>query len=346
MNSMIESLSFNDDYSRFIVATCNGFLVYETDPYLYKFSRHEFEGGLKIAKVFGSTGIISFVGTGKHEERPENVAFLWDQREEQIITSMQCTEEIKMIIPQLPLLAVITDKLVFMFQFGDETVQMPKHEIDQGTYECVLLKYLKGKVMLIYPSSKNLGTVIIQKYKANKNGKFEEFNVLKIPAHQNKIRKLATNSTGTLLLTCSVCGTLIKIFDTDTGNKIQELRRGLDTAQILDCCFSPKSDFITVVSSKGTLHIYSLNDVKKDRPENKKSSFSFISNVLPSYFSSEWSFAKTTLDPEWVEAGLIVTFGRDQSIIVIVKNGKYIRYHFNTINQSIEKDKEDRWCDI
>lgn len=344
MTCNIETISFNDDHTRFIVGSKDGFLVYETDPCQYKFSRHTYEGGLCIVKVFSRSGIVVFVGTGKNIEYPKNKAYIWDDPKEKIITWIECTEDIMEIIPQDPLLVILTNNVATVFHLQIGLKQLPSHEIDNDTYDCVLVKNIGNKPTLIYPSSKDIGKIIIQTYNWD-DKELVESAILTISAHDNKIKKTAINSDGTLLMTSSIKGTIIRIFDTSNGNCIQVVRRGINSASIIDCCFCSKSEYITVVSDTSTLHLYSLNTTNKDKPENTKSSLSFIPNMfLPSYFTSEWSFASTTLEQEWINSGIIVTFGlTNNNIIIIIKNGKYVRYTFNPIIKTIEKDKEDYW---
>lgn len=57
---------------------------------------------------------------------------------------------------------------------------------------------------------------------------------LTISAHQNPINCIAVNSTGTLLATTSEQGTLIRVFNTKTGDKLAEFRRGTVATKIHD----------------------------------------------------------------------------------------------------------------
>lgn len=80
-----------------------------------------------------------------------------------------------------------------------------------------------------------------------------------IEAHETGIASLALNNDGTLLATSSEKGTIIRIWDTESGTKLQELRRGKDPADIFSITFDPSSKFLSVFSSdKGTIHIFAV----------------------------------------------------------------------------------------
>lgn len=105
------------------------------------------------------------------------------------------------------------------------------------------------------------------------------------------------------MATASEKGTLVRLWDTKTGTQIRELRRGADRADIYSLAFSANAEWLCVSSHKGTVHIYGLTaEHDKREEENRRnkaqedsktrvSTFSFMKEILPSYFSSEWSFA-------------------------------------------------------
>jgi len=161
-----------------------------------------------------------------------------------------------------------------------------------------------------------------------------------IQAHNNSLTQMVLNLEGTRLATSSEKGTLIRIFDTKTGDQLKEFRRGADKAEIYCIAFSPNSQWICVSSDKGTVHVYGVataepqpTEEKKQTEEslakNSKSSLSFMKEILPSYFSSEWSFANFRVQ----ESHCVVCFGtvEKNSIIVVCADGSYYKYSFDLI---------------
>ena len=132
---------------------------------------------------------------------------------------------------------------------------------------------------------------------------------LVISAHNGAITCLTLNRDGSLLATTSEKGTLIRLFNTQSGEKISEVRRGSDTALIKHLSFEwDTGSYLACCSDKSTIHIFktppmsssaSGNDYEAEEAKsastvnnsgNVRSYFSALSSVV-SFAGSEWSFA-------------------------------------------------------
>ncbi|RYR02303.1 hypothetical protein Ahy_B06g081118 isoform B [Arachis hypogaea] len=99
--------------------------------------------------------------------------------------------------------------------------------------------------------------------------------VAQFKAHTSPISALCFDPSGTLLVTASIHGNNINIFrimpsssrngsghqSTDLSYShvhLYKLHRGLTSAVIQDICFSHMSQWVAIISSKGTCHIFSL----------------------------------------------------------------------------------------
>ena len=63
-------------------------------------------------------------------------------------------------------------------------------------------------------------------------------------AHQSELAYISVNYQGTMVATASIKGTLIRVFDTKTGNQLIELRRGADTAKLYCINFSHDNAYL------------------------------------------------------------------------------------------------------
>lgn len=86
-----------------------------------------------------------------------------------------------------------------------------------------------------------------------------------VAAHETSIAQLAFNKMASLLATCSEKGTLIRLFDAITGDKLHELRRGSEPAQIQSISFEWEScAFLTCSSDRDTIHIFKVAGEQKE----------------------------------------------------------------------------------
>jgi len=70
---------------------------------------------------------------------------------------------------------------------------------------------------------------------------------------------MCLNFSGSLLATASDKGTLIRIFSTESGQPLQELRRGAEKADIYSICFDIKSKWLACSSDRSTIHIFTVS---------------------------------------------------------------------------------------
>ncbi|CAN6451150.1 unnamed protein product [Victoria cruziana] len=115
----------------------------------------------------------------------------------------------------------------------------------------------------------NVGVVVIKDF-------ITRATVSRFRAHTSPISALCFDPSGTLLVTASVHGNNINVFRimplhvTDDSNSVcydwsashvhlYKLHRGMTSAVIQDICFSSYSQWVAIVSSRGTCHIFVLS---------------------------------------------------------------------------------------
>lgn len=94
------------------------------------------------------------------------------------------------------------------------------------------------------------GAVRLGIYEKNVNFSFQ--------AHQSALSAMSITNSGHLLATSSEKGTLIRIFSTQNGNCLQEMRRGTDKAEIYCLVFDKMSKHLAVSSDKETIHVFKV----------------------------------------------------------------------------------------
>ncbi|KAI3664988.1 hypothetical protein L6452_43603 [Arctium lappa] len=128
-------------------------------------------------------------------------------------------------------------------------------------------------------------------------------------AHTSPISALCFDLSGTLLVTASIHGNNINIFrilpsfsQNESGSRnfdwnsahvhLYKLHRGMTSAVIQDICFSNYSQWIAIVSSRGTCHIFLLSPFGGEtgiQLQNSKS----IGRTLSAFVSVPWWFTSS-----------------------------------------------------
>mmetsp|Transcript_112960 Transcript_112960/g.300076 ORF Transcript_112960/g.300076 Transcript_112960/m.300076 type:complete len:440 (-) Transcript_112960:103-1422(-) len=335
-------ISFNQDFTCFVCGTENGFRVYNTDPFRLTY-RRDFENGsgLGVIAMLFRTNILAFAGGGKSPRFPPYKVVLWDDRKARVIAELSFRSAVKSVRLRRDLVVAVLNNKVYVYGFRSlslfdsiETTDNPKGlvclstEGDRAVLVCPGRQ--QGRALVIYyPRSFGDMHAPVQR---------ERTNI--IAAHESAIAAMSIDSTGTLLATASDKGTILRVYDTASGARLQELRRGADRAEIHSLTFSPNGEWLAVSSDKGTIHIFSTGSTRPATraaggsagsqdaalPTNSKSSLQRLSRVLPAYFSSEWSLAQFRV-PDY---RCIAAFGSDPNTIVVVcANGSYYKARFD-----------------
>ncbi|XP_071701720.1 autophagy-related protein 18h-like [Rutidosis leptorrhynchoides] len=126
-----------------------------------------------------------------------------------------------------------------------------------------------GRAVAHTTENANAGMVVIKDFVSKEV-------ISQFRAHTSPISALCFDPSGTLLVTASVHGNNINIFrilpsssQNESGNQtfnwnsahvhLYKLHRGMTSAVIQDICFSQYSQWISIVSSRGTCHIFLLS---------------------------------------------------------------------------------------
>lgn len=358
-------ISFNQDFTCFVCGTETGFRVYSTDPFRLTYRRDlDGGGGLGVIAMLFRTNILAFAGGGRSPRFQPHKLVLWDDRQARAIAELSFRAPVKSVRLRRDLVVVAVEKKVYVYGLRSlslldsiETIANPKGLccLSVGVERAVLVcpGMQKGKALVVfYPRD----------YGDSQGTQRERTTI--IGAHESIIAAIATDSGGSLLATASDKGTIIRIYDTASGSKLQELRRGADRAEIHSLVFSPGRDFIAVASDKGTVHIFAIQQGEQGAsspsytasissslptsasmrsqgysgaevdsgtdatPSNQKSSLSRLTRILPSYFASEWSLAQYRV-PDF---RCTAAFGADPHTVVIVcANGSYYKARFDPV---------------
>lgn len=323
-NNELLFVGFNQDYGCFACGTSTGFRIYNCDPFKETFRRDFSNGGIGYVEMLFRCNILALVGGGRNPRYPPNKVMIWDDHQNRCIGELSFRSEVKAVKLRRDRVVVVLEHKIYVYNFADLKLVDHIETTSNAKGLCALCPYSSNTV-LVCPGLQK-GHVRVELYDHKKT--------TLIDAHEGPLSCFALNFDGTRLATASEKGTLVRIWDTFTGEKLQEVRRGADRAEIYSICFNYNSQWLAVSSDKGTVHVFKLNHATQstskhgeDKPvANPKSSLSFMKTILPSYFSSEWSFAQFKIP----DVKTIVAFGAEKnSLIIVSADGSFYKALFD-----------------
>mmetsp|Transcript_94939 Transcript_94939/g.238117 ORF Transcript_94939/g.238117 Transcript_94939/m.238117 type:complete len:494 (+) Transcript_94939:232-1713(+) len=345
--------SFNQDFTCFACGTESGFKVFSTDPFRLTRSR-DFApgGGIGVVAMLFRTNILAFAGGGKSPKYQPHKVVIWDDLQARTIAELSFRSAVKAVRLRRDLVVVVLNNKVYVYGFRSLSL-LDSIETTSNPKGLCCLSIGADRAVLVCPGMQQ-GRALVVFYPrafAELQAPVARERTTIIAAHESAIAAMATDYNGMLLATASDKGTIVRVYDTTSGMRRQELRRGADRAEIHSLAFSPTGDFLVVSSDKGTIHIFAIG-----RPtsvvsssstgggysdggaggsagsgsgagsSNAKSSLQRISRVLPAYFSSEWSLAQFRV-PDY---RCISAFGADpHTIVAVCANGSYYKARFD-----------------
>ncbi|KAG5044058.1 hypothetical protein AAZX31_03G191900 [Glycine max] len=329
-------LSFNQDQACFAAAADNGFRIYNCDPFRELFRREFDGGGIGHVEMLFRCNILALVGGGPNPQYPPNKVMIWDDHQGRCIGELSFRAAVRGVRLRRDRIIVVVEQKIFVYNFADLKLVQQIETVPNPKGLCAVSQ-LSDSLVLACPGL-HKGQIRVEHY-AQKKTKF-------ISAHDSRIACFALTLDGQLIATASTKGTLIRIFDTDHGTLLQEVRRGANAAEIYSLAFSSTAQWLAVSSDKGTVHVFSLK-VNSSIPEQEKSqsssnsdaaitpssssrSFIKLKGVLPKYFNSEWSVAQFHLQEG---SHYTVAFGLQKNTVIILgMDGSFYRCQFDPVH--------------
>ena len=188
---------------------------------------------------------------------------------------------------------------------------------------------IRDRGILVYSNEFNLGQIHITRLQNENDQLSMKVNIVK--AHATPIKMVRLNKKGDMVATCSMDGTIIRVYQTETGVLVKELRRGLDRALILEMCWSPNGSKLAVVSDKWTLHVFEIfNDSENQRHVLKNW-------INMKYFQSEWSLCNYKLNIEKGETSCKIAWIDDLSLAIVWPSRQLVENYKVVHSMDMEK---------
>ncbi|CAA2956843.1 autophagy-related 18a [Olea europaea subsp. europaea] len=271
--------------------------------------------------LFGCN-IFALVGGGDSAQYPLNKVMVWDDNPNRCIGELFFRSEVRGVRLRRDRIVVVLEQKILVYNFADLKLLHEIETIANPKGLCAVSRVAGSFVLFVQG------------------------------CRRDRIASFTLSQDGKLLATASTKGTLVRIFNTHDGTLLQEVRRGVNRAEIYSLAFSPTAHWLAVSSDKGTIHVFktiwgstihvfslkvnaeNLGNARSSNPSDSNSavtspssSLSFIKGEYPKYFSSEWYVAQFRL----IEGSCyIVVFGHQKNTVIILGlDGCFYRCKFD-----------------
>lgn len=289
-NIQILCYNFNQDYSCFVCGTTAGFRVYTASP-LREVRRREklvaatprvaggagtagaaraaygaaetAEGGWGHGLEHHAVGVISMLfqtclytlavvaeaSLGEVAPGPKKVQ-IWDDGTQKVLREIRSRHEVKGVAVRKDIIAVVCEHVVYVY---DGDTLRPLLILDTAANPQGLCVIASGsRPWVLCCPGKSCGAVRVQVGSDDRDS-------LVIEAHRTELACLAVNSSGNLVATASIHGTVVKMWRARDGELLHRLRRSTRPRSISSLAFREDDRYLAVASLSPTVHVFCLD---------------------------------------------------------------------------------------
>ena len=248
---------FTNDKSMFCICHDQGFLVCKASPFAILTNRI-LGGDISIAQMLDMSNIIFLASAGgEHPRFPLTHVIMFDDHKGKPVAQLQIGHRIKNIKAIAKRLFIVGKNKIFLFKTEDLSNIGTFESYEDNEEGICSLSESKENIVFAYPA-KIEGYINIMKIK-DKRIEVKSFYI-----HNKKISCIELNKTGDRLISSSIGGTLIRLFDTNTGDILDDFKRGNDKAQIFSLSFTHDNKYLCCSSDKGSIHIFKINEYEQN----------------------------------------------------------------------------------
>ncbi|CEF70687.1 WD repeat domain phosphoinositide-interacting protein 4 [Strongyloides ratti] len=255
-------ISFNGKQDTFAIGSDSGIRIIKVVPLqeIKNFGVDEV-GSVTIVRLLNKTNLLGIVSGGKFPKFAGNAALIFDAFNRKFVVEITVNSLVTNFAFSYSKLIVAQAKHITVFSFPNNLQKLRCEELAEHCNGLFAFNADPKAEYLVYPG-RTIGSVhIVNLLTTNQTSCPAP---LIINAHKNRIARVAINNLGTMIATGSTQGTLIHIYNAKNGEKLFELRRGMDTVSLRCLRFSPCSNYLLASSNKGTIHIFSVTTKRNE----------------------------------------------------------------------------------
>jgi WD40 repeat protein len=309
-DSSANTISFNQDYSLISIGTNRGYKIIQISPVF--FHENNLSGSLSRCELSYRSNLLALVGGGKIPKFNSKKVVIYNDLEDCIESEYKFATPVLNVKFKKDFIFIVCEKKIYVFNLNTSQ-NIDTFDTIMNKQGIIAVNGCPEKTIMAHPiepeDEPDKGYVGIKNYKTNKY-----FPLL---VHDEKISYMEMDYNGLILATANDKGTIIRLHNLLDKTLIYECKRGKDKATINFITFDMEYNYIGVTSSKGTIHIWKLDDfIQKEKKDNKMI-YSLKKNNNNGY-KTELSFAKIKFQKQ-----CIFCFRTGNNVFIVSKDEKY-----------------------
>ena len=247
---MIQDVSFSADGELLSLALNDGISVFAVNPVELR-ERYEHKQKIGSLAWIPETTCSVFSGVASQRSFSEKSVCVYDWDKKRAVVDIECEEAIHRIFafPGMFVLVFRADVKFYRLSPPAMVLDLRCAVNEHAPCDCCS----RDGAVQVAMSSSQIGEVRLVLVK----DRVQKETTLKVANHPVSVMKF--NRDGTLAAVVSERGTLIRLVNVDSGAVVSELRRGSFPASVFSVAFSPMSEYVAVLSSKGTVHVFEIH---------------------------------------------------------------------------------------
>eukprot|EP00049_Salpingoeca_infusionum_P019065 m.360013 g.360013 ORF g.360013 m.360013 type:complete len:761 (+) comp18854_c0_seq1:100-2382(+) len=237
--------------------------------------------GILVAKacMLFRCNYLALVGGGGSQQFAQNKVIIWNDSTATIVSELEFKSEVKTVQLRRDRLVVVCETQLMVYAFTAQPRRLYQVDTCSNPRGVCALSSAEKPALVAFPGSQPGHLHLLDIATGNMTTP-----PTTIAAHEAPLAAITISNNGRLVATASERGTLVRVFDCNSGRKVREFRRGTEPAYINSIAFNSDNTFCAVSSNHGTVHVFSL-----------ALNMQAASGFLPKYFTSPRSVAKLTM---------------------------------------------------
>lgn len=308
-------ISFNQDYSLISIGTNCGYKIIQISP--LQIHQKNLLGSISHCELSYRSNLLALIGGGKIPKFNPKKVVIYNDLED-------CVEnEFKFSIPVLNVkfkknyIFIVCEKKIYVFDITTSQ-NIDSFDTISNKKGIIAVNGCEEQTLMAHPiefeDEPNKGYVGIKNYKTKKY-----YTLL---VHEEPISFMEMDYNGLLLATANVKGSIIRLHNLLDKTLVYECKRGKNKAIINYICFDLEYNYIGVTSSKGTIHLWQLNDIIEKEINNEGIKYKIKKN---NGYKTQISFAKIKNN----KPNCIFCFRPGNTLLIISQDEKYYLAKFD-----------------